>query len=108
MAGLHCYYKIWNILFKPIDALNCGIARNKVQNVFWRVHNLPISSSLKNAVILCGTNNLHNRVLQRVLLVALLRFDIVLKSGTITLIFLFAGNSLAKKLYKPCLCHRNQ
>ena len=29
-----------------------------MQNVLWRVQNLPISSSLTNAVILCGTNNL--------------------------------------------------
>ena len=28
------------------------------QNVLWRVQNLPISSSFKNAVILCSTNNL--------------------------------------------------
>ena len=31
---------------------------NKVQNVWWQVQNLPISSSLKNAAILCDTNNL--------------------------------------------------
>ena len=58
IAGLHHYYKIWNNLFKPIDALNCGIGWNKVQNVLWRVQNLPISSSLKNGVILCGSSNL--------------------------------------------------
>ena len=29
-----------------------------MQNVLWRLQNLPISSSLKNVVILCGTNNL--------------------------------------------------
>ena len=29
-----------------------------MQNVLWWVQNLLISSSLKNAVILCGTNNL--------------------------------------------------
>ena len=29
-----------------------------MQKVLWRVHNLPISSSLKNSVIFCGTNNL--------------------------------------------------
>ena len=28
-----------------------------MQNVLWRVQNLPISS-LKNAVILCGANNI--------------------------------------------------
>ena len=58
MAGLHRYSKIWNNFFKPIDSLNCDIGGDKVQNALWRVQNLPMSSSLKNAVILCGTNNL--------------------------------------------------
>ena len=58
MAELHRHYKIWSNFFKPIDALNCGIGGDKVQNVLWRVQNLPISSSLENTVILCGTNNL--------------------------------------------------
>ena len=34
MAELHRYSKIWNNVFKPIDALNCGIGGNKVQNVY--------------------------------------------------------------------------
>ena len=58
MAVLHHYYKIWNNFFKPVDALNCDIGADKVENVLWRVEHLPISSFLKNAVILCGTNNL--------------------------------------------------
>ena len=58
MAGLYCYCKILNNFFKPIDALNCGIGGDKVQNVLWQVQNLPISSALKNAFILCSTNNL--------------------------------------------------
>ena len=32
-----------------------------MQNALWRVKNLPISSSMKNSVILCGTNNLHDQ-----------------------------------------------
>ena len=35
MTGLHRYYKIWNNFFKAIDALNCGIGGDKVQNVLW-------------------------------------------------------------------------
>ena len=58
MAGLHHYCKIWNNFFETIDALNCGLREDKMQNVLWQVQNLLISSSLKNAVILCGTNNL--------------------------------------------------
>ena len=58
IAGLHRYCKIWSNFFKPTDAFNCGIGGDKEQNVLWRVQNLLISSSLKNAVILFGTNNL--------------------------------------------------
>ena len=31
-----------------------------MQNVLWRTQNFLINSSLKNAIILCGTNNLHH------------------------------------------------
>ena len=64
VAGLHRYYKIWNNFFKPIDALNCGIGGGKVQSVLWRLQNLPISTSLKNAVILYDTNNLQQDPLE--------------------------------------------
>ena len=57
IAGLHRCCKIWNNFFKSIDALNCGIRGDKVQNVLRQVQNLLVSS-LKNVVILCGTNNL--------------------------------------------------
>ena len=93
MAGLHRYYKIWNKFFKPIDALNCGIGGDKVQNVLWRVQNLPISSSLKNDVI-CAYQQSTTGFSREYLLMALLRLDIVLKDGSITLIFLFASYSL--------------
>ena len=59
IAGLNRYFKISKNFFKTIEALNCGIGGNKVQNFLWRVQNLHISSSLKNTVILCETNNLH-------------------------------------------------
>ena len=59
IAGLNRYLKISKIVFKTIKALNCDIGGNKVQNVLWRVQNIHISSSLKNSVILCDTNNLH-------------------------------------------------
>ena len=58
IAGLHHYYKIWNNLFKTLDALNCGIGGDKVQYLLWQVQNLLISSSLKNVVIFCSTSNL--------------------------------------------------
>ena len=101
MAGLHRYYKIWNKLFKPIDALNCGIGGDKVQNVLWRVLNLSISSSLKNAVILCGTNNLQQDSLENIV------------DGIIEIGYCFKRrhhhiNIFYMHLYKSCLCDRNK
>ena len=43
---------------EPLNTLNCGIGGDRVQNVLWQAQNLPVISSLKNYVILCGTNNL--------------------------------------------------
>ena len=92
IAGLHRCCKIWNNFFKSIDALNCGIRGDKVQNVLWQVQNLLVSS-LK-MLSFCVVPTIYSRILQRLLLMALLRLDIVLKNDTITLIFLFAGCSL--------------
>ena len=43
---------------EPLKTLNCGIGGDRIQNVLWRAQNFPVISSLKNVVILCGTNNL--------------------------------------------------
>ena len=43
---------------EPLKTLNYGIGGDRVQNVLWRAQNFPVISSLKNVVILCGTNNL--------------------------------------------------
>ena len=40
------------------STLNCCIAGGRVQNILWWDQNLPVISSLKNGVVLCGTNNL--------------------------------------------------
>ena len=58
IAALHRYHKIWNNVIKLTDALDCGIRGDKVQNVLWRLQNLPMSTFLKNDLIFCGTNNL--------------------------------------------------
>ena len=57
-AGLNRYQSVWTKYLEPLKTLNCGIGGDRVQNVLWRAQNLPVISSLKNAVILCGTNNL--------------------------------------------------
>ena len=58
IVGLSCYPYIWKRYFKPVNAINCGIDGDRIQNALWRSHNLPSSSSFQNAVILCGTNNI--------------------------------------------------
>ena len=58
IVGLSRYPYTWKRYFKPLNAINCGIDGDKIQNVLWRSHNLPSSSSFQNAVILCGTNNI--------------------------------------------------
>ena len=57
-AGLNRYRSVWTKYLEPLKTLNCGIGGNRVQNFLWRAQNLPVISSLKNVVILCGTNNL--------------------------------------------------
>ena len=58
VARLSRYQNIWNGNFS-FTTLNCGIGGDKVQNVLGRAHNLPAVKSVRNFVILCGTNNLH-------------------------------------------------
>ena len=62
-AGLSRYSNNWNRYFKPLNAINCGIGGNRVQNILRRCQHLPSSPRLQNAVIMCGTNNIqHNSV----------------------------------------------
>ena len=57
VAGLSRYPYLWKEYFAPINALNLGIGRDRVENVLWRAIDLPLPSSVKNVVILCGTSN---------------------------------------------------
>ena len=59
IAGLARYSKVWNKFFKPLNAFNCGIGGDRVEHVLWRAHDLRCFSSLRNVIILCGTNNLY-------------------------------------------------
>ena len=60
IAGLARYSKVWNKFFKPLNAFNCGIGGDRVEHVLWRAHDLRCFSSLRNVIILCGTNNLYH------------------------------------------------
>ena len=57
VTGLSRYPNVWNEYFAPINALNLGIGGDRVENVLWRTIDLSFPSSVKNVVILCGTNN---------------------------------------------------
>ena len=57
-AGLNRYGSVCTKYLEHLKTLNCGIGGDRFQNVLWRAQNLPHISSLKNVVILCGTNNL--------------------------------------------------
>ena len=58
MAGLTRYTNIWNNLFGN-RLINLGISGDRVENVLWRSRDIPSLPSLKNVVILCGTNNIN-------------------------------------------------
>ena len=57
-AGLNRYRSVCTKYLEPLETLNYGIGGDRVQNNLWRIQILPVISSLKNVVILCGTNNL--------------------------------------------------
>ena len=58
VAGLSRYQNVWVKFLKPLKALNCGIGGDTIEHVLWCALNLPVFSSLKNIVVLRGTNNL--------------------------------------------------
>ena len=58
VAGLSRYPNIWKEYLAPINALKLGIGGDRVENFIWQAINLPLPSSVKNIVILCGTNNI--------------------------------------------------
>ena len=63
IAGLPRYSNILKRYFKLLNAINCGIGGDRVENILWRCKNLPSSPNLQNSVIMCGTNSIqHNSV----------------------------------------------
>ena len=50
------YTNIWN---NSNRFINLGISGDCVENVLWRARDIPFLPSLKNVVILCGTNNIN-------------------------------------------------
>ena len=62
IAGLSCYSNISKRYFKPLNAINCGIGGDRVENILQRCKNLPSSPNLQNVIIMCCTNIQHNSV----------------------------------------------
>ena len=58
VAGLTRYTNVWNNLFGN-RYNNLGISGDRVKNALWRARDIPFLPSLKNVVILCGTNNIN-------------------------------------------------
>ena len=46
--------------FNLFNTVNCGIGGDKVQNMLWRCNNFSPSLSVKNIVVMCGTNNIQH------------------------------------------------
>ena len=57
IVGLFRYPSMWRRYFKPLNAINCGIAGDRIQNFLWQSNSLASSPSFQTAVILCDTNN---------------------------------------------------
>ena len=58
IAGLSRYLKVWQRYFTPLKELDLRIGGDRAKNVLLRAKTLLIPPSLKNVVVLCGTNNL--------------------------------------------------
>ena len=59
MAVLTLYTNVWNNLFGN-RFVSLGISGDRVENVLWRATDISFLPSLKNVVILCGTNNINH------------------------------------------------
>ena len=57
MASFTRYTNILNSLFRN-RFINLGIIGDSVGTVLWRARDIPFLPSLKNIVVLCGTNNI--------------------------------------------------
>ena len=78
MAGLSRYQNIWTGSFS-FDTLKLRYR--------WRAHNLPVVKSVRNVVILCGTNNL-NLGAPEDIADGIIEIGSVFKSSILMLIFL--------------------
>ena len=94
IAELHRYCKIWNNFFKSTDVYLTAVWEGKKCKMFYgecRIYRFLLPWKMSP---FCAVPTIYIRILQRILFMALLGLDIVLKNETITLISLFAGYPL--------------
>ena len=58
IAGLDRYNKVKKKFCESYSTINCGIGGDRTQHVLWRCEKMVLPTSLKHAVVNCGTNNL--------------------------------------------------
>ena len=76
VAGLSRYQTVCKKYFKTDEALNCGIAGDRMQYVLWKVKDLSFNPSVKDIVVHCGMINLnHNKPKATV--------DVIIKIGKV-------------------------
>ena len=64
IAGFSRYSNIWKRYFKRLNAINCGIGGDRVENNLWGCKTLPSPPNLQNAVIMCDTNNIQQNYVE--------------------------------------------
>ena len=58
VANISRYPEVWKPL-ERLDAVNCGIAGDKTQNVLWRVEKMRLPATVSVGVIHCGINDIN-------------------------------------------------
>ena len=87
LAGHTHYNNVWKNLFGN-EFINIGIRGDCIENILWCVRDIAFPPRLKNVVILSGANNI-NKDFPMILFKDLLPLVHLLKTGSITLTYLF-------------------
>ena len=62
VRNLARYPSVWGRHLEAFNAVTCGIGGDRTQHVLWRADNMYLPSSVRVAVIHCGTNNMDSNV----------------------------------------------
>ena len=61
IASLSRYPNIWRRYFKPLNAINCGIGGDRIQNVSWRTNTLSSFPFFKT-LLFCVAQTISNEI----------------------------------------------